>query len=223
LIIVSEPSAEAARRQVRTGRYTPVRSRSSVAHNDIPGTRTHRQAAFTPKRSASAVPPSGVRGGAQFGSRSCQAAIGRVRSADRFDLRIHVPRTVADIVSNSYGSEGSGVWISLGGRAGPLVEVAGAEGGERSQRLTWPSGPSGDHASPMASGGGRVQSRPPDPSICNPLGSVSLHAVPRRHRRRVLSLRGGRASRFFGNLPLVDNGPMAPPRAFYDSRPPRAS
>ena len=35
LIIVSEPSAEAARR-VRTGRYTPARSRSSAAHNDIP-------------------------------------------------------------------------------------------------------------------------------------------------------------------------------------------
>jgi hypothetical protein len=38
--------------------------------------------------------------------RSCQVAIGRVRPADRSTLRIHVSRTVADIVSNSYGSEG---------------------------------------------------------------------------------------------------------------------
>jgi hypothetical protein len=45
-------------------------------------------------------------GGAQFGSRSWQAAIGRVRSADRSNLRFHVSRTVADTVSNSYGSEG---------------------------------------------------------------------------------------------------------------------
>jgi hypothetical protein len=35
LIIVSESSAEAARR-VRTGRYTPVRSRSSAARKDTP-------------------------------------------------------------------------------------------------------------------------------------------------------------------------------------------
>ena len=35
VIIVSEPSAEAARR-IRMGRYTPARSRSSAAHNDPP-------------------------------------------------------------------------------------------------------------------------------------------------------------------------------------------
>jgi hypothetical protein len=35
VIIVSESSAEATRRG-RTGRYTPARSRSSVAHNDTP-------------------------------------------------------------------------------------------------------------------------------------------------------------------------------------------
>lgn len=61
---------------------------------------------FTLKTSASAVPPCGVRGGAQFGSRSWQAAIGWVRSVDRSSLRIHVFRTVVDTVSNSYGSEG---------------------------------------------------------------------------------------------------------------------
>jgi hypothetical protein len=45
-------------------------------------------------------------GGAQFGSRSWQAATGRVCSEDRSNLRIHVSRTVANIVTNSYGSEG---------------------------------------------------------------------------------------------------------------------
>jgi hypothetical protein len=35
VIIVSEPSAEATR-PVSTGRYIPVRSRSSAAHNDTP-------------------------------------------------------------------------------------------------------------------------------------------------------------------------------------------
>ncbi len=44
--------------------------------------------------------------GAQFGSRSRSAAIGRVCSSDRPILRIRVPRTDADTVSNSYGSEG---------------------------------------------------------------------------------------------------------------------
>ncbi len=46
--------------------------------------------------------------GAQFRSCSWQAAIGRVRSADRSNLWVHVSRTVADTVSNSYGSEGLG-------------------------------------------------------------------------------------------------------------------
>jgi hypothetical protein len=107
VIIVSEPSAEAARR-VHTGRHTPERSTSSVTHNDTPKHEPTPDQRSHTKRSASAGLLGGLCGGAQFGSRSQSAAIVRMRSTDRPNLRIRAPRIAADTVSNSYGSEGLG-------------------------------------------------------------------------------------------------------------------
>lgn len=92
------------------GATKPSRARSSVAELliqiQVLGERTHSRSESERRTFPLLVEGRRAYGGAQFGSRSWQAAIGRVRSADRSNLRFHVSRTVADTVSNSYGSEG---------------------------------------------------------------------------------------------------------------------
>jgi hypothetical protein len=61
VIIVSEPSAQVARR-VRTERSAPVRSRSSAAHNDTPRYADARPISVHPEVLAGVSVPSGVPG-----------------------------------------------------------------------------------------------------------------------------------------------------------------